>query len=167
MSSYQKGKPEIKWFIVSHLPKGAECLDVGACDGEYYNLLGDYLVMDAVEVWEPNVKQYHLMDKYRDVYVKNIKDVFYNHYDLVIFGDIIEHLTVEDAQKVIEYAKEHSDMVIVAVPYRFEQDALYGNPYERHIQDDLTEDIFMERYKGFTLQVPYFNYGYFVWEKKV
>lgn len=167
MSSYQKGKPEIKWFIVSHLPKGAECLDVGACDGEYYNLLGDYLVMDAVEVWEPNVKQYHLMDKYRDVYVKNIKDVFYNHYDLVIFGDIIEHLTVEDAQKVIEYAKEHSDMVIVAVPYRFEQDALYGNPYERHIQDDLTEDIFMERYKGFTLQVPYFNYGYFVWERKV
>lgn len=167
MSSYKKGKPEIKWYIVSHLPKGAECLDVGACDGEYYNLLGDYLVMDAVEVWEPNVKQYHLMDKYRDVYVKNIKDIFYNHYDLVIFGDIIEHLTVEDAQKVIEYAKEHSDMVIVAVPYRFEQDALYGNPYERHIQDDLTEDIFMERYKGFTLQVPYFNYGYFVWERKV
>lgn len=165
MSSYKKGKPEVKWYVVTHLPKGAECLDVGACDGEYANLLGDYLTMDAVEVWEPNILGHHLKDKYRMVIADDIRNVEYIHYDLVIFGDIIEHLTVEDAQRVIEYAKQHSDMIIVAVPYQFKQDAMYGNPYERHIQDDLTEDIFMERYKGFTLQIPYANYGYFVWTK--
>ena len=147
MSSYKKGKPEIKWYIVTHLPKGAECLDVGACDGEYAELLGDHLIMDAVEVWEPNIRTHNLND-------------------LVIFGDILEHLPVKEAQEVIEYAKEHSDMIVAAVPYKFPQDEIYGNPYERHIQDDLTEDVFMERYKGFTLQVPYYNYGYFVWQRK-
>lgn len=165
MSSYKFGKPEIKWYIVRHLPKGAECLDVGACDGEYANLLGEYLTMDAVEVWEPNIKDHKLKDKYRMVVCEDIRDFKYIHYDLVIFGDVIEHMTVEEAQAVIEYAKEHSDMIIVAVPYRFKQDALYGNPYERHIQDDLTEDLFMERYKGFICEIPYYNYGYFVWRK--
>ena len=165
MSSYKKGKPEVKWYVVTHLPKGAECLDVGACDGEYAELLGNYLTMDAVEVWMPNVIQYDLKHKYRMVITKDIREVTYLHYDLVIFGDIIEHLPVEDAQKVIEYAKEHADMIIVAVPYKFKQGALYGNPYEEHIQDDLTDDVFMERYKGFTLQIPYENYGYYVWHK--
>ena len=67
MSSYKKGKPEIKWYIVTHLPKGAECLDVGACDGEYAELLGDHLIMDAVEVWEPNIRTHKLKKKYRMV----------------------------------------------------------------------------------------------------
>ena len=167
MSSYKKGKPEIKWYIVTHLPKGAECLDVGACDGEYAELLGDHLIMDAVEVWEPNIRTHNLKKKYRMVINDDICNVKYIHYDLVIFGDILEHLPVKEAQEVIEYAKEHSDMIVAAVPYKFPQDEIYGNPYERHIQDDLTEEIFMERYKGFTLQVPYYNYGYFVWQRKV
>ena len=166
MSSYKKGKPEVKWIIVKELPKGSDCLDVGACDGEYADLLGDYLTMDAVEVWEPNIRTFNLKSKYRMVIAGDIREVKYIHYDLVIFGDVIEHMSVEDAQRVIEYAKEHSDMIIVAVPYQFKQDAIYGNPYEKHIQDDLTEELFMERYKGFTLRIPYQNYGYYFWKKE-
>lgn len=165
MSSYLMGKEMIKDIIKRDLPKGSTCLDVGACDGAYFELLHDHLIMDACEVWEPNVERWNLKGRYNEVFVKNIKDVFYNHYDLVIFGDIIEHMTVEDAQKVLEYAKEHSNEVIVAVPYQYKQDAIYGNPYERHIQDDLTEEIFLKRYVGFKVSIPYFNYGYFVWRK--
>ena len=149
MSSYKYGKPEVKWLIAKEIEKGAECLDVGACDGEYFNLLGDLLTMDAVEVWEPNIERYDLTHKYRMVYHDDIRHLKYGDYDVIIFGDVIEHMSVEDAQKVIEYAKNHSTMVIVAVPYRFKQDAIYGNPYEVHIQDDLTEDLFMQRYEGF------------------
>lgn len=166
MSSYKYGKPEVKWYIVRAFPKGSECLDVGACDGEYFDLLGDYLTMDAVEIWEPNIEKHDLKSKYRMVYADDIRKLRYGDYDIVIFGDVIEHMTVEEAQAVIEYAKAHAKMVIVAVPYKFKQDAIYGNPYEVHIQDDLTEDLFMERYKGFTLEIPFYNYGYFVWKRK-
>lgn len=166
MSSYLMGKEMIRDIIRRDLPKGSTALDVGACDGAYFELLHDHLIMDAVEVWAPNVEQYNLTGRYREVFVKNIKDVSYDYYDLVIFGDVIEHMTVEDAQSVLEYAKQHSREIIVAVPYQYKQGALYGNPFERHIQDDLTEDVFLERYKGFTVSIPYFNYGYFVWRKK-
>ena len=166
MSSYQLGKEMIKAIIKRDLPKGSTALDVGACDGAYFELLHDHLVIDAVEVWEPNVNQYNLKGRYRDVFIKDIRDFTYDHYDLVIFGDIIEHMSVEDAQKVLEYAKQHSEEIVVAVPYNYKQGAIYGNPYERHIQDDLTEEIFLERYKGFIVSVPYYNYGYFVWRRK-
>ena len=167
MSSYQYGKDMIKHILERDLPKGSTALDVGACEGTYLELLKNHFIMDAVEVWKPNIDKWNLNGRYREVFYKDICAFDYEHYDLVIFGDIIEHLTVEAAQDVIEYAKSHSEEIVVAVPYQYKQGMLYGNPYEKHIQDDLTEEIFMERYKGFTLEVPFYNYGYFVWRKSV
>lgn len=165
MSSYRQGKPEIKFWLAQHLSNGSEVLDVGACDGVWFNILSEWYTMDAVEVWEPNIEQYRLGEKYRSVFNVKIQDFTYDHYDLVIFGDVIEHMTVKDAQKVLAYAREHSDMVIVAVPFLFKQDAIYGNPYERHIQDDLTNQLFLERYPDFEPIILYPNYGYYVWRK--
>ena len=167
MGSYDYGKIEIVNYVYQNFAPGSSCLDVGACDGEYFNLLGDLLTMDAVEVWEPNIERFDLKSKYRMIYHNDIRGLKYGDYDVIIFGDVIEHMTVDEARECIEYAKSHSSMVIVAVPYRFKQDAIYGNPYEVHIQDDLTEDLFMQRYEGFKCEIPYYNYGYFVWRKQV
>lgn len=165
MASYDIGKAEAVKWIFEHFSRGSTCLDVGACDGKWFTLLSDCMIMDAVEVWEPNIDKYKLEQKYRIVINCPVQNFYYEHYDLVLFGDVIEHMTVEDAQKVLVYAKEHSDMVIVAVPFLFKQDAIYGNPYERHIQDDLTHNIFMERYPDFQPIVLFPNYGYYVWQK--
>lgn len=162
MSSYQQGKAEVKWLIARLVKKGARGLDVGACDGAYWNLLHDLLDLDAVEIFEPNIENHDLVHKYGVVYNMDIKDLHYDHYDVVIFGDVIEHMTVEDAQATLAYAQEHADLVIVAVPYQYHQDAIYGNPWERHIQDDLTHELFMQRYPGFKPQFVYPNYGYYI-----
>ena len=162
MSSYQQGKTEVKWLIARMTKKGATCLDVGACDGAYWNLLHDLLAMDAVEIFQPNIDQYNLKDKYRNVYNMDVKDLLYDHYDVVIFGDVIEHMSVENAQRTLAYAQEHADLVIVAVPYQYHQNAIYGNPWERHVQNDLTHELFMQRYQGFKLQFGYSNYGYYI-----
>lgn len=165
MPSYQNGKQELQWLIMKEFKKGSTALDVGACDGEYARWLGEYLDMDACEVFQHNIIVNNLNKKYHRVFEANIKDLKYDHYDIVIFGDVIEHMTVEDAQEVLAYAKEHSDFIVVAVPYLYKQGAIYGNPYEIHIQDDLTEQIFMERYPGFELKFPYPKYGYWIWRK--
>ena len=165
MSSYRQGKPEVKFWLAQHLSNGSEVLDVGACDGVWFNILSEWYTMDAVEVWKPNIEQYRLGEKYRSVFNVKIQDFTFDHYDLVLFGDVIEHMTVEDAQAVLTYAEEHSDMVIVAVPFLFKQDAIYGNPYERHIQDDLTNQLFLERYPDFEPIILYPNYGYYFWRK--
>lgn len=161
MSSKKEGKAEVKQYIIENFKKGSTCLDVGACDGIWHSLLGDHLIMDAVEVFEPNIEVHRLREKYRRVYSSDIRGLRYPHYDIIIFGDIIEHIEVEEAQDVLEFAKMRADEVIVAVPFLYPQAAIYGNQYERHIQDDLTNRIFLERYPGFEPMILFPNYGYY------
>lgn len=149
MASYKEGKVEAVEWVKKHFKKGSSCLDVGACDGKWFALLGDYLVMDGVEVWKPYIVRNDLTNKYKHLFESDIRSLEYGNYDLIIFGDIIEHLPVEDAQKVIAYAWTHCRDMIVAVPFLHKQGAKNFNPYEVHVQDDLTPEIFEERFPGF------------------
>ena len=143
MSSYYYGKPEICAWVRKWFPRDAEILDVGACDGNWRRLLPEYPKMDAVEAFAPNLER---LEGYRRVFHADIRGFAYDRYDLVIFGDVIEHLSVEEARAVLAYAAPRCGEMIVAVPYRYRQGALYGNPYEIHIQDDLTPELVAERY---------------------
>lgn len=161
MASYAHGKDDVCKWIKNNFPKGATCLDVGACDGVWANKLNDYLVMDGVEIFEPYIKKYDLCEKYRDIYIGDIADFKYNHYDIIIFGDVIEHMGIEKAQQVLEYAKGRCNDMIIAVPFKYPQEPYNDNIYEAHIQDDLTEEIFAERYEGFEPLVWFWNYCYY------
>ena len=167
MGSYNEGKDEVVRWVKERFKKGATCLDVGACDGKWYDLLGDYLAMDAVEVFLPNIDKHNLRDKYRMVYGVDIEYLPYKWYDLIIFGDVIEHMSVEKAQKVLKYAYPRCEDMVVAVPFLYTQGEIYGNPWEVHIQNDLTVENFSERYKGFEILTrPVWEYAYYVKERK-
>ena len=161
MASYNYGKQLIVHWVKDNFPFGASCLDVGACDGKWFNLLGDYLTMDACEIYQPNIQQYNLAYRYRRVFWGDIADLEYEHYDLVIFGDVIEHMFVGKAQRVIDYAKQHFNDMIIAVPYQLEQPEIYGNKWEKHIQDDLTPEIFDARYPNFEIIWANDEYAYY------
>lgn len=148
MSSYDFGKREVCEFIRKRFGTDTEILDVGACDGKWRDLLPEYKGMDACEAFLPNARE--IERKYRNVFAEPIQGLKYGRYGLVIFGDVIEHMTVADAAQTLQYAEKHADAVIVSVPFRYPQGELYGNPYERHIQDDLTPELFRERYGEFT-----------------
>lgn len=159
--SYQYGKIEITNFLRERLSFGDEILDVGAGCGTYRWYLGSGYNMDAVEVWPEAIDG--LKEMYRNVFQEDIRTFEYKqNYDLIIFGDILEHLSVEDAKRVLNEAKKHSKHILIAVPYQYEQDALYGNEAEIHLQPDLTHKIFKERYPGFDLIFGRFDlYGYY------
>ena len=155
------GKEEIcawirKEFSPAHFYK---ILDVGACDGKWRKLLPEYR-MDAVEVFRPYAEK---LRGYCHVIIDDIKNVKYapKTYALIIFGDVIEHMSVEDAQKVLEYARERCWDMIVAVPYMYAQGEVDGNPWQAHIQDDLTPEIFNERYPGFEILWSNKDYAYY------
>lgn len=162
MGSYNCGKAWIDAWIKDNFPKGSTCLDVGACDGKWAKHLGDYLKMDACEAFLPNIEKHELAKKYNKVYWGDIANLEYEYYDLIIFGDVIEHLYIGKAQKVLDYAKDRCKDLIIAVPYEYPQDEIYGNPYEKHIQDDLTPEIFDMRYPGYELLLrPAEDYAYY------
>lgn len=168
MASYSDGKKEVCEWIRQNFPKGTTCLDVGACDGVWHDLLGDYLKMDACEIYAPNIEEHNLRNKYGYVFSGDIADYLYgnNLYDIIIFGDVIEHMGVLKAQQVLRYAHSRCKDMIIAVPYLYPQGELYGNKYERHVQSELTEHIFRLRYPDYEiLHKP--NDYYCYWHKKM
>ena len=146
MSSYNYGKDDVCKWVRQNFPTRSLVLDVGACNGLWKRLLPEY-TMDAVEIFPPNISW---LKDYRDIYNLDIYDFKYDWYDLIIFGDVIEHMTTERAQKVLEYAEKRCKDMIVAVPFLYTQGVLYGNLWERHIQDDLTPELVAERYPMLT-----------------
>lgn len=161
MASLDIGKPEAVKWIKEHFKAGSTCLDVGACDGKWADLIGYYLRMDAVEIFEPNISKHNLKSKYQAVFNYDVREIKYQHYDLIIFGDVLEHMSVEDAQKVLAYAWDRCDDLLVAVPYCWVNRSHYGNPYEVHIQDDLTPENVRERYPGLKALYITPKYGYY------
>lgn len=161
--SYLTGKTEIRDYLKKLLPIGSTALDVGAGAGIYSVLIGDHYKMDAVEIWYPNIEVEELNKKYLTVFHADIRTFEFPHkYDLIIMGDIVEHLDIDDAQKSIKKCLNNCQYLMVAVPYRLKQGPIYGNRFECHRQSDLTPEIFNERYPGFKLVVGNDIYGYYI-----
>lgn len=163
-----RGKKEIKDFVFNNFPRGSVILDVGAGGGTYVAVLneGNWYIMDAVEGYTPTAE--YIKPFYRNVFNQDIRDFTAwkdIKYDLVIFGDILEHLTIEDSIRVIERAKCYAKHIIISVPFlrpqKPEDTATPDNPLENHLQSDLTWDIFTQRYPGFYTLTADDNNGVF------
>jgi SAM-dependent methyltransferase len=148
--SIKAGKKIVRKHLLDTLPSTTRVLDVGAGEGTYHTLLGDYFpAFDAVEIHEPYIGEYKLKDKYREVFHASAVDFDgYDNYDLVIFGDVLEHISVADTQAILAKCKNVKE-VLIAVPYESKQGAWHGVESERHIQEDLTPELFDSRYPGF------------------
>lgn len=145
------GKEAIKNWIWMHYVSQSKILDIGAGEGTYANLLGtDNYIMDAIEIYEPAVSV--IITKYRTVYNMNALDFpFWENYDLVIMGDVLEHFTPDEARQLINKMKPHCKQILIAVPFMFPQAAKPDNAYEEHKQPDLSFEVMSQRYPEFQL----------------
>lgn len=148
---YDYAGTEIARLVREHVPTDQKLLDIGAGWGKYRFLLPEY-DFDAVEVWAPYVRECKLDAYYDNVFVCDAVDFPYpQHYGAVILGDVLEHIDIAGAQRVIKKACSHTDFVFVAVPYEMPQGECDGNHHEIHIQDDLTDALMGERYPELSL----------------
>lgn len=129
----------------SFKPEETTILDVGAGWGKYRYLLPDY-TMDACEVWVPYVNADKLVELYRNVYVADICDLEIGQYDVIIMGDVLEHIPREKAKQLITRLVTKCKQIYVVVPYLYPQGEVEGNPYEIHHQADLTEKLMEKEY---------------------
>ena len=163
-TSFPFGKVKTIDFIEQTWPdKTAKILDVGPGRGIYNTLLKQrgYKNIDAVEVYLPYIEAFELKKIYQNVFHANIIGFEYEHYNIITMGDVVEHLHVGDAQKVLAYAQKHSDLILIAVPYLMEQKGSQLDGSGDHRQPDLTREIFFERYPGFELLIDNNQLGVF------
>jgi hypothetical protein len=119
-------------------------LDVGAGSGTYGHVFAQHLPdveRFAVEAWEPHLNDFGLRDLYNNVYNIDVRQHDDFAYDIVIFGDILEHMTKEEALAVWDKVSKQAKYALIAIPIiHYPQGALYGNPFEVHVKDDWTHE---------------------------
>jgi hypothetical protein len=125
-------------------------LDVGAGAGKYghlYRAIYPYYQIDALEVWEPYIEEYNLNYLYNNIFKEDVRSFDNFNYDLVILGDILEHMEKEEAIRVMESVKSQAKMAIISIPTcDCPQGHIHGNPYEEHVKDDWTHEEVMETF---------------------
>ena len=161
--STQIFKEETLQFIKNKFNRTSTVLDVGAGCGTYANLFEGYFYkIDAVEGFEPYVETYGLKERYTNVFVQNILDFDFTYYDLIILGDILEHIDEEDGIKLVEKLYDKCNDLIIAIPYKSKQGVWFDNELEIHRQENLTNKSFLEKYKGFKTFCDRYDYGIFI-----
>ena len=146
-NSIRENNNDVRAFVATH-PDIMTALDVGPGEGTYHTLLHDLIEdIDAVEIWGKNIEDFALKNRYREVWNADIQDwvktgAILSNYDLIIFGDILEHLPLSKAVEVFETALKYCRWVMVSVPMvHFPQDAIDGNEHEHHEIEDPQEDL--------------------------
>jgi hypothetical protein len=135
--SVAEGKELVKDFVIKNNIK--KVLDIGPGEGTYYYALQGAGVetLDAVEVWGPYIDEFQLKEKYNKIYISDVYYFDWNklpYYDLVIAGDVIEHMTQYQGETVLMNAVTHAKYVAVSLPiYGYYQEATVGNTYETHV----------------------------------
>lgn len=149
--------------IMAH---NGQILEVGPGCGKYGKELKKSFPdgIDAIEIFEPYIERFNLESVYRKIYIGDVRNVCLesDDYEIVILGDVIEHMPIKDAQAVIEIFTKANCAIIAMVPYLYPQDECFGNPHEAHIQSDITEEIFLQRYPGFVKIVGNSQQGVFL-----
>lgn len=123
-------------------------LDVGVGSGTYGRLLKGAGAIErenlhGVEVWEPYEGLFGLHQFYGRMIYANILTLTpddLDHYDLIIFGDVLEHIDSKDLPTVWRLAEAVADRVLISLPKGHwpQTEGEHGNPYEAHVDGHVT-----------------------------
>lgn len=165
----------------------ATVIDIGAGSGTYARLMRetpDEIVTDpgatlvrrvwpdrwtAIEAWEPYVDTYSLATLYDKILIADARRLAWPEFraDLVIAGDVLEHMTRDQAKTLIKRIKYGAKHLIVSVPVlHLPQDAVGGNPYERHVDHWSAADMARELGEGVRAAWVGDVLGYWWWSRE-
>jgi phospholipid N-methyltransferase len=120
--------------------KPTTVLDVGPGTGKHARLVHDAGVdarVEAVEIDKKYVREFKLKELYDVVHVTSIQKFaekqYDNSYDLVIFGDVIEHLKKSEGVDLLNFFVYRTKHIIVQWPHGYVQNTYEGHVHENHI----------------------------------
>ncbi len=132
---------------------------------DFISLEGD-ITIGAIEIFEPYIERFKLREIYDSVICANVFTKAYDfvHHDLVIFGDVLEHMTKDEATIVWNAFKTRSKFLYLSMPckipgkswsegYEQQSDEWQENKNEQHLHD-WTYDEILSSLGPFLWQVP-------------
>lgn len=124
-------------------------LDIGVGQGTYALLCrgGHAARWIGVEAWAPYVADYGLAGLYEEIIIGDVRYLDLKRIqkpDMVIIGDVLEHMKKDEAKQLINDLLEITEHLVISVPLKhLAQDAWHGNWFETHVDhwhhDDMLE----------------------------
>jgi trans-aconitate methyltransferase len=131
-----------------------DVLDIGVGAGTYGTVLRELCPgakLTGVEAWAPYVDQFDLHAIYDEIIVADVRYLAaLPRADVVILGDVLEHMTEDEAIAVWRMARGAArKAVYLSIPIiHYPQGHLEGNPFEEHIVDDWTHERVLATFEG-------------------
>jgi predicted TPR repeat methyltransferase len=152
--SLKSGKAEtLAWFQANEATIKT-VVDIGPGSGTYIKLIREdaRCCADAnwigVEIWKPYINEFNLASRYTQVLNQDVRSVDWAvlNPDVVIAGDVLEHMTKEDAIILVDRILQISKTLIVSIPIRYmpQDEHAYPNPHEEHVKDDWSHEEVMD-----------------------
>lgn len=168
-TSDTEGKEWARGVIAGLAPQTV--VDVGPGEGTYARLAREVTPgcrWIGVEAWGPYVTEYGLFDAYDWVIVADVRHLdpytVVRQPDLVILGDVLEHMTQLEARGVLARMRDWAHHVLVSVPLaHHDQDAVAGNWYEIHREHWTAEQMRAELGPGLEDCWEGDVLGYYLW----
>lgn len=156
-NSSAEGKDWTKRYVQRFLQKTSyphyRVLDVGAGRGTYEQLLRQTMPPSttwvAVEAWGPYIENFKLKDKYDIVLQRDVRsiDLFpHDHYDIAFCGDVLEHMTKEEAVALVDKLRSMCGAIIISIPIIHWPQHDEVNPFQIHVKDDWTHEEMVETF---------------------
>ena len=127
-------------------------LDIGPGVGTYAKLLAGPEVshLTGLEIFEPYVHTYRLRQYYDEIIIGDAREVELPAADVVILGDVAEHMTEEDALALWQRAGAAARRAVyLSIPVvHYPQGEIEGNPHEHHVVDDWDHDKVLAAFEG-------------------
>ncbi len=127
-------------------------LDVGPGVGTYAKLLRGLPVRHIIglEAWEPYLETYHLADHYDELIVGDVRAAPLPAVDVIILGDVLEHMTRDDAVEVWRRCVQAAARAVyLSLPIvHYPQHEIEGNPFEVHVEEDWSHELVLAHLDG-------------------
>jgi len=153
--SSKEGKEQIKEWISTIAPIHQKILDVAVGQGTYHTLFNDLENLNnchwtGIEIWPRWIKKFALVEKYDSFFQEDVREFNYTQLgrvDIAFAGDVLEHMTKDEAIILADKILEVSDNLIVSIPIVYmPQGADGGNPYEIHVKPDWSHSEVLETF---------------------
>ena len=152
--SLKGGKEQTAAWFRDHADSINRVLDIGPGSGTYARLIKHQhgLCRGAewvgVEIYQPYIQRYQLDQWYDTVINADARSLDWStmgRFDVTIAGDVLEHMTKDEAVALVDAILAHSTTLIVSIPicHMPQDDHAYDNPHEAHVKDDWSHDEVM------------------------
>lgn len=147
--SSPQGKKEIGQWLAAAEFQHKKILDIGVGQGTYHNQYARRSKLKGcawygVEVWAPYIDKFSLKSKYSPLINEDARTIDYEAlglFDVAFCGDVLEHMTKEDAISLVAKLEKVATNIIISIPIIYmPQGGKHNNPFETHVKPDWTNE---------------------------